>query len=235
MTVGAQLSETIKNVTNLEGKAIFNKAIDLLTSVGLDQPEMRLSSYPHQFSGGMRQRVVIALALAGDPDLIIADEPTTALDVSIQSQILKLIKSLCKKRRMGVILITHDIGVVASVTDRVVVMLNGRLVEVGKTQQIINNPKHKYTKNLIAAVPRSDKKLSRFRSINYIESEGVRERRKVNLKGHWLVEKTSQNNCEIAISIESLSKSFVIKKSFLKKNRRHIRAVDSVSFAIKRS
>ena len=155
MTVGAQLCETIKNVTNLKGKAIFDKAIDLLISVGLDQPEMRLSSYPHQFSGGMRQRVVIALALAGDPDLIIADEPTTALDVSIQSQILKLIKFLCKKRRMGVILITHDICVVASVTNRVVVMLNGRLVEVGKTQQIINNPQHKYTKNLIAAVPRS--------------------------------------------------------------------------------
>ena len=235
MTVGAQLSETIKNVTNLEGKAIFNKAIDLLTSVGLDQPEMRLGSYPHQFSGGMRQRVVIALALAGDPDLIIADEPTTALDVSIQSQILKLIKSLCKKRRVGVILITHDIGVVASVTDRVAVMLNGRLVEVGKTQQIINNPKHKYTKNLIAAVPRSDKKLSRFRSINYIEAEGVRERRKVDLRNHWLIEKTSQNNCEVAISIDSLSKSFVVKKSFLKRNRRFIRAVDNVSFAVKRS
>ena len=235
MTVGAQLCETIKNITNLEGKAIFNKAIDLLNSVGLDQPEMRFGSFPHQFSGGMRQRVVIALALAGDPDLIIADEPTTALDVSIQSQILKLIKSLCEKRRIGVILITHDIGVVASVTDRVVVMLNGRLVEVGKTQQIINNPKHKYTKNLIAAVPRSDKKLSRFKSIDYIEADGVRERRRVDLKGHWLVGKTSQNNCEVAISIDSLSKSFVVKKSFFKRNRGLIRAVDNVSFEIKKS
>ena len=235
MTVGAQLCETIKNITNLEGKAIFNKAIDLLNSVGLDQAEMRFGSFPHQFSGGMRQRVVIALALAGDPDLIIADEPTTALDVSIQSQILKLIKSLCEKRRIGVILITHDIGVVASVTDRVVVMLNGRLVEVGKTQQIINNPKHKYTKNLIAAVPRSDKKLSRFKSIDYIEADGVRERRRVDLKGHWLVGKTSQNNCEVAISIDSLSKSFVVKKSFFKRNRRLIRAVDNVSFEIKKS
>ena len=235
MTVGAQLCETIKNITNLEGKAIFNKAIDLLNSVGLDQPEMRFGSFPHQFSGGMRQRVVIALALAGDPDLIIADEPTTALDVSIQSQILKLIKSLCEKRRIGVILITHDIGVVASVTDRVVVMLNGRLVEVGKTQQIINNPKHKYTKNLIAAVPRSDKKLSRFKSIDYIEADGVRERRRVDLKGHWLVGKTSQNSCEVAISVDSLSKSFVVKKSFFKRNRRLIRAVDNVSFEIKKS
>ena len=235
MTVGAQLCETIKNITNLEGKAIFNKAIDLLNSVGLDQPEMRFGSFPHQFSGGMRQRVVIALALAGDPDLIIADEPTTALDVSIQSQILKLIKSLCEKRRIGVILITHDIGVVASVTDRVVVMLNGRLVEVGKTQQIINNPKHKYTKNLIAAVPRSDKKLSRFKSIDYIEADGVIERRRVDFKGHWLVGKTSQNNCEVAISIDSLSKSFVVKKSFFKRNRGLIRAVDNVSFEVKKS
>jgi peptide/nickel transport system ATP-binding protein len=134
-----------------------------------------------------------------------------------------------------VILITHDIGVVASVTDRVVVMLNGRLVEVGKTQQIINNPKHKYTKNLIAAVPRSDKKLSRFKSVDYIEADGVRERRRVDLKGHWLVGKTSQNNCEVAISIDSLSKSFVVKKSFFKRNRRLIRAVDNVSFQIKKS
>ena len=102
---------------------------------------------------------------------------------------------------------------------------------MGKTQQIINNPKHKYTKNLIAAVPRSDKKLTRFRSINYIEAEGVRERRKVDLRGHWLVEKTSQNNCEVAISVDSLSKSFVVKKSIFKRNRRYIRAVDNVSFA----
>ena len=101
---------------------LINEAMELLESVGIDNPELRMQAYPHQFSGGMRQRVVIALSLAGDPDLIIADEPTTALDVSVQAQILELIKSLCKKRQLGVIVITHDIGVIANIADRVTVM-----------------------------------------------------------------------------------------------------------------
>ena len=235
MTIGAQLYETIEKVTNLSGKSIFNKAIDLLKSVGIDQPETRFGSYPHQFSGGMRQRVVIALALAGDPDLIIADEPTTALDVSIQSQILDLIRFLCSKRKVGVILITHDIGVIANITDRIAVMLNGKLVEIGKTDEVINFPKHKYTQNLIAAVPRSDKKISRFKTVNYIDGENRSKVPQIDLHHHWLGKKLSNNNAEVSISVEKLTKDFVIKQAFLKRNRKYIRAVDNVSFSIKKS
>ena len=129
MTIGDQLIETINKSANLYGRLAIDKAIELLKSVGIDKPEVRLKSYPHQFSGGMRQRVVIALVLAGEPDLIIADEPTTALDVSIQAQILDLIKKLCRERNLGVIIITHDIGVIANIADRVSVMYNGSIVE----------------------------------------------------------------------------------------------------------
>ena len=153
MTIGKQLSETLIETLKISGASAREKSIELLDSVGIPNPEPRLDAYPHQFSGGMRQRVVIALALAGDPDLIIADEPTTALDVSIQKQILDLIKSLCKQRNLGVIIVTHDIGVIAEIADRVAVMYNGQLVEQGKVEQVLQKPKHDYTKSLISAVP----------------------------------------------------------------------------------
>ena len=125
MTIGTQLLETITKTTKLAGNAAFKKAIELLEAVGIEQPAARFRAYPHEFSGGMRQRVVIALALAGDPDLIIADEPTTALDVSIQEQILELIRVLCRERKLGVIIITHDFGVIANIADLVSVMYDG--------------------------------------------------------------------------------------------------------------
>jgi peptide/nickel transport system ATP-binding protein len=234
MTIGAQLCETVEKITDLKGVSIFNKAMDLLKSVGIDQPELRFSSYPHQFSGGMRQRVVIALALAGDPDLIIADEPTTALDVSIQAQILDLIKTICSKRKMGVILITHDIGVVATITDRVAVMLNGKLVEIGKTQKIINAPKHQYTKSLIAAVPRADRKIKRFKSVDYIEGSGKQAHRKININEDWLGKNIFDQDSNLAISVKGLRKDFIVKKAIFKKNRRYLGAVNNVSFEIKR-
>ena len=136
MTIGKQLSETLIETLKISGASAREKSIELLDSVGIPDPEPRLDAYPHQFSGGMRQRVVIALALAGDPDLIIADEPTTALDVSIQKQILDLMKSLCKQRNLGVIIVTHDIGVIAEIADRVAVMYNGQLVEQGEVTQV---------------------------------------------------------------------------------------------------
>ena len=155
MTIGAQLLETVTKTTNLVGASAFEKAIDLLEAVGIEQPKVRFRAYPHEFSGGMRQRVVIALALAGDPDLVIADEPTTALDVSIQEQILELLRVLCRERKLGVIIITHDIGVIANIADRVAVMYGGSVVETGKVHQILTAPEHEYTKSLIAAVPLS--------------------------------------------------------------------------------
>ena len=232
MTIGDQLIETINKSANLYGRLATDKAIELLKSVGIDKPEVRLKSYPHQFSGGMRQRVVIALVLAGEPDLIIADEPTTALDVSIQAQILDLIKKLCRERNLGVIIITHDIGVIANIADRVSVMYNGSIVETGEVRQILTKPTHKYTRSLIAAVPRGNRKVERFKSIDYIEG-GTQSHKRINLEKHWLGKKLGQNSSNIAISVNGLNKAFILRKALLARNREYLQAVKNVSFTIK--
>jgi len=231
MTIGAQLLETITKTTKLVGDAVFKKAIELLEAVGIEQPEVRFFAYPHEFSGGMRQRVVIALALAGDPDLVIADEPTTALDVSIQEQILELIRVLCRERKLGVIIITHDIGVIANIADRVAVMYDGSVVETGKVHQILTAPKHQYTKSLIAAVPRGDIKFKRFKSVDYIEG-GKQSYKSIDVDQHWLGEKVRKNSTDKAIFIEGLNKEFVIKKAVFERNRVYLKAVKDVSFSV---
>ena len=134
-------------------RAARRRALDLLGEVGIPAPERRFHHYPHQFSGGMRQRVVIALALAAQPKLIIADEPTTALDVSIQAQIIALLKRLCREHGAAVMLITHDMGVIAETADRVAVMYAGRVVEVGPVADVIHRPQHPYTKGLMGSIP----------------------------------------------------------------------------------
>ena len=231
MTIGTQLLETITKTTKLAGNAAFKKAIELLEAVGIEQPAGRFRAYPHEFSGGMRQRVVIALALAGDPDLIIADEPTTALDVSIQEQILELIRVLCRKRKLGVIIITHDIGVIANIADRVAVMYDGSVLETGEVRQILMAPKHQYTKSLIAAVPRGDTKLERFKSVDYIEG-GKQACKSIDVEQHWLGEKVRKNSTDKAISIEGLNKKFVIKKAVFERNRVYLKAVKDVTFSV---
>jgi peptide/nickel transport system ATP-binding protein len=153
-TVGDQLVETIQLHLGMDGTAAAARAGELLDEVGIDRD--RIGAYPHEFSGGMRQRIVIALALAPEPKLIIADEPTTALDVSIQAQVLALLRSLCKDRGAAVILITHDMGVIAETTDRVAVLYAGRLVETGRTVDVISAPRHPYTRGLMAATPNLD-------------------------------------------------------------------------------
>ena len=233
MTIGNQLIETIKFTKNVDDASAYNQATELLESVGIDNPKLRMKAYPHQFSGGMRQRVVIALSLAGDPDVIIADEPTTALDVSVQAQILELIKSLCKKRQLGVIIITHDIGVIANIADRVTVMYNGSIVETGNVRQVLSSPKHDYTKSLIAAVPRADVKLKRFQSIDFIEGN-TQNHKFINLDTHWLGKKLNQKNSNKAISINELNKQFILKKAIFFKNRVYLKAVDNVSFDVKK-
>ncbi len=152
-TVESQLVETMQVHLNLSHAEAKKRAVQLLVQVGIDQPELRVQQYPHQFSGGMRQRVVIALALCCEPEVIIADEPTTALDVSIQAQILELLKKLCREEQVGMIIITHDMGVIADVTDRVAVLYHGKLVEQGPTAKILGDPDHPYTRSLISAVP----------------------------------------------------------------------------------
>ncbi len=151
--IGDQLVETILTHERLSTKAARAKGIKLLEEVGIPAAEARFSAYPHQFSGGMRQRVVIALALCADPELVIADEPTTALDVSVQAQIIALLKRLCADRGASVMLITHDMGVIAETADRVCVLYAGRLAEIGPVRAVVKHPQHPYTKGLMAAIP----------------------------------------------------------------------------------
>ena len=151
--VGEQLIETIRTHLDLSERAARARAIALLKEVGIQGSERRIDGYPHEFSGGMRQRVVLALALCAEPELIIADEPTTALDVSIQAQIIQLLKKLCRERDTAVLLITHDMGVIAETADRVAVMYAGRIAEIGPVRDVIKHPHHPYTKGLMGSIP----------------------------------------------------------------------------------
>jgi|TARA_B110000881_G_scaffold51394_1_gene43647 peptide/nickel transport system ATP-binding protein len=153
LTVGTQLIETILTHLDMNREQARKRALELLEEVGIPAPDQRIDNYPHQFSGGMRQRVVIALALCANPMLIIADEPTTALDVSIQAQILSILKKLCYENGAAIILVTHDMGVIAETADRVAVMYAGRLVELGPVDQVIKAPKHPYTVGLMGSIP----------------------------------------------------------------------------------
>jgi peptide/nickel transport system ATP-binding protein len=153
-TIGQQLEETILTHLDLSPRAARERALSLLREVGIPAPEARYQNYPHHFSGGMRQRVVIALALAAEPRLLIADEPTTALDVSIQAQIIALLKRLAAERGAAVMLITHDMGVIAETAQRVAVMYAGRIVEIGPVREVIHAPRHPYTVGLMGSIPR---------------------------------------------------------------------------------
>lgn len=164
-TIGNQLIEAIELHTNKEKEEAEQRAIELLKLVGVNEPEKRLKQYPHEFSGGMRQRVMIAMTLACEPDILIADEPTTALDVTIQAQILELMKSLQKELGMAIILITHDLGVVASMCDEVIVMYAGKVVERGTIKEIFYNPCHEYTKGLLKSIPKIDEEKKKLTPI----------------------------------------------------------------------
>lgn len=165
-TVGAQLVETIRQHLPLSKKDAKARAVQLLRDVGIPSPEERVDHHPHQFSGGMRQRVVIALALAASPKLIIADEPTTALDVSIQAQIISLLRKLCKEKQTAVMLVTHDMGVIAEAADRVAVLYAGRLIEVGPVEQVLHAPRHPYTQGLMASIPSLGARVERLNQID---------------------------------------------------------------------
>jgi peptide/nickel transport system ATP-binding protein len=153
-TVGEQLVETIRTHLEVDASGARERALGLLREVGIPAPEARIDHYPHQFSGGMRQRVVIALALCAEPRLVIADEPTTALDVSIQAQIIQLLKRLARERGTAVMLITHDMGVIAETADRVAVMYAGRIAEIGPVREVIHAPRHPYTAGLMGSIPK---------------------------------------------------------------------------------
>ncbi|WP_406623112.1 ABC transporter ATP-binding protein [Acidovorax sp. SDU_ACID1] len=165
-TVGQQLVETIRTHLPVSAAEARQRAIQLLKDTGIPAAEQRVDHYPHQFSGGMRQRVVIALALAAEPQLIVADEPTTALDVSIQAQIIQLLKHICKTRGAAVMLITHDMGVIAETCDRVAVMYAGRVAEIGPVHEVINHPAHPYTAGLMASIPDMEHDRERLNQID---------------------------------------------------------------------
>ena len=156
LTIGRQLEETISVHSSLSKDEIKKQALDILTKVGVSSPEQRLKEFPHQLSGGMRQRVMIAMALSCSPSLLIADEPTTALDVTIQADIIDLLKDIQKEFGMAVIMITHDLGIVANIAKKIIVMYAGKVVETGSSQDIFYRPRHPYTKALLRAVPRLD-------------------------------------------------------------------------------
>ena len=226
LTIGQQLIETIQTHLNLSNSKAKEKAINLLKEVGIKDAEKRFNDYPHQFSGGMRQRVVISLSLCCEPELLIADEPTTALDVSIQSQILELIKKLTKERNLAVILITHDMGVIAETTNRVAVMKNGNLVELGTTKQILTEPKETYTKSLVSSVPPTNKKISRFKIIEKVSNN----QENINLKilNRWNKREILKKDL---VQIKNLCKTFN-EGFFTEKSQNNVLAVDTVSFNI---
>jgi peptide/nickel transport system ATP-binding protein len=165
MTIGAQLIETVLTHLPLSRKQAEERAVKLLTEVGIPGPRDRLAAYPHQLSGGMRQRVVLALAFASEPRLIIADEPTTALDVSLQAQIIGLLERMAAERGTAIIFITHDMGLIAEAADRVIVLYSGRIAEIGPTAQLLKSPQHPYSKGLIASIPRMNRPLERLYQI----------------------------------------------------------------------
>jgi peptide/nickel transport system ATP-binding protein len=165
-TVGRQLTETIQTHLDLNNEQARDRAIKLLEEVGIPAARQRIDAYPHQFSGGMRQRVVIALALAAEPKVIIADEPTTALDVSIQAQIITLLKRLCRDHGTAVMLVTHDMGVIAETADRVAVMYAGRVAEIGPVSEVIHKPQHPYTVGLMGSIPEFESHRERLIQID---------------------------------------------------------------------
>lgn len=210
MTVEDQLLETMLTHDDMPIKKARAKAIDLLTELGIERAEQRIKAYPHQFSGGMRQRVVIALALCTNPELIVADEPTTALDVAVQSQVLDLIRTLAVERQVGIILITHDIGVIAQVSDQVTVLRHGKVVESGLTAQVLGDPQQPYTQGLMASVPRLQERMHRFPMMVAVESDRTIDTRSGSLPtgvsadyaATWLQQRPSQARNQAAMSLE---------------------------------
>ena len=234
-----QLIETIQTHLNLDYQDALKKSIQLLEEVGIDNAEKRIEDYPHQFSGGMRQRVVIALAISCEPDLIIADEPTTALDVSIQHQILELLKDLTKKRNLGVMIITHDMGVIAETTDKVIVMRHGLIVEQGDTKELLTNPKSNEARSLVISVPPTNKKINRFKLISPEGKEITSDSKNLtkNIIKTWGArENTNQKLLELSGVTKIFDdKSLVSNFSFGSKNEtaaKVVKAVDNVSFEL---
>jgi len=221
MTIGDQIIESIKHDSpNIDTKAAFIETYDLLDLAGIKDPKRSAHEYPHQFSGGMLQRAMIAMALAGKPELLIADEPTTALDVTIQAQVLNLLKDIQKEREMAMMLVTHDLGIVKQMADRVLVMRHGQLIEENSTKQFYSDPQHDYSKALFAALPSLEKRGTKLESDSVIHRESASNSNPIELG-------------QTILKIEQLKTWYPIKKGILKRTVGHVKAVNDVSLTIK--
>jgi peptide/nickel transport system ATP-binding protein len=230
-TIESQLMEAMRVHLKLDKASARTRALELLEAVGIPEPRRRLKAYPHQLSGGQRQRVVIAAALSCDPKLVVADEPTTALDVSVQAQILKLLRDLADTRGIGILLVTHNMGVVAQIADRVTIMHRGKVVETGTTEEVLRRPKAAYAKALIGAVPRIDQRLDRFPVLGE-EGKGRAEQARAELRARAQRSDATADATPI-LSVENLCVDY-ITSGWLPGTRGHrFRAVDDVSFAVR--
>jgi peptide/nickel transport system ATP-binding protein len=234
-TVGDQIAETLVLHQKLSKQEALAKTLDLLKQVGIPNPEERIKSYPHEMSGGQRQRVMIAMAIACEPDVLIADEPTTALDVTIQKQILDLIADLQKKYGMSVLFITHDLGVIADIADEVVVMYRGDIVERGTSEDIFTRPQHPYTKGLLACRPSLDRNPHRLPVVSdFMTADGQEKIFNVDsLKQQKMTRQVSDKQ-SVLLEIKNVEKHFPLKKGFFGGVQSWVKAVDDVTLTVRR-
>ncbi|MEN0047571.1 MAG: ABC transporter ATP-binding protein [Bacteroidota bacterium] len=226
---GEQIMEALQLHQRMDATKAKQITLDWLKRVQLEDAERIFKSYPHQLSGGQQQRVMIAMAMCCEPDLLIADEPTTALDVQVQKAVLDLLKSLQEERNMSILFISHDLGVVADLADQVVVMRYGAIVEAGEVKQIFENPQHPYTKGLLACRPPLDRKLDRLPTIQDFEDENIE---KVKVSDNQLVERESTE--QVIWQVKQLSTWFPNEKNILGRAKSYVKAVDEVSFDIQK-
>jgi len=234
-TVGDQIAETLILHQKLSKNAALEKSLDLLRQVGIPNPEERIKSYPHEMSGGQRQRVMIAMAIACEPDLLIADEPTTALDVTIQKQILDLLADLQKKMGMSILFITHDLGVIADIADEVVVMYRGDIVEKGTAMQLFKEPKHPYTKGLLACRPSLEKNPRRLPVVSdFMTVDGKEKPVDLSVLKQGKQTRVIADNQPVLLQIKNVKKHFPLKKGFFGGVTNWVKAVDDVTLTVRR-
>ncbi len=235
-TVGDQVAETLMLHENLNKEEALKRTAELFNQVGIPDPQARIASYPHQMSGGQRQRVMIAMAIACSPDLLIADEPTTALDVTIQKQILELLAEIQKNSGMSILFITHDLGVIADIADEVVVMYKGNIVEKGTTEQIFTTPEHPYTRGLLACRPSLESNprrlpmVSDFMNLDGTEVENAPPVKKIEK----FIRPIDEKENPIVLEVKNLEKHFPLKKNFFGKALTVVKAVDGVTLNVRK-
>lgn len=234
-TVGDQISETLILHQKLSKQAALAKTLELLKQVGIPNPTERIKSYPHEMSGGQRQRVMIAMAIACEPDVLIADEPTTALDVTIQKQILDLLADLQKKYRMSILFITHDLGVIADIADQVVVMYRGDIVEKGTTAQIFQKPQHPYTKGLLACRPSLERNPRRLPVVSdFMSADGKERQLNVEVLKQQKQTRVVSDQQSMLLEIKNVKKHFPLKKGFFGGVKSWVKAVDDVTLSVRK-